>query len=130
LGQKPWGAPDTRATDAKPLENQTLWIGRSKGISSPTEVHFVITKGWINFYEFARVFRDGLGSSNALFLDGGEAPWLYAPELGPQRRARPWRLWANYRRRSGPGFRCTKVTSLRNSRASKSWPEPLFGFVV
>ena len=82
MGQKPWGAPDTRATDAKPLENQTLWICRSKGISSPTEVHFVITKGWINFYEFARFFRDGLGCSNALFLDGGEAPWLYAPELG------------------------------------------------
>ena len=32
--------------------------------------------------DFARVFRDGLGCSNALFLDGGEAPWLYAPELG------------------------------------------------
>ena len=45
-------------------------------ISSPTEVHFVITKGWVNFYEFARVFRDGLGCSNALFLDGGEAPGL------------------------------------------------------
>ena len=52
------------------------------GISSPTEVHFVITKGWVNFYEFARFFRDGLGCSNALFLDGGEAPGLYAPELG------------------------------------------------
>jgi hypothetical protein len=27
-------------------------------------------------------FRDGLGCSNALFLDGGEAPGLYAPALG------------------------------------------------
>ena len=52
------------------------------GVSSPTEVHFVITKGWVNFYEFARFFRDGLGCRNALFLDGGEAPGLYAPELG------------------------------------------------
>jgi uncharacterized protein YigE (DUF2233 family) len=52
------------------------------GVSSPTAVHFVITKGWVNFYEFARFFRDGLGCNNALFLDGGEAPGLYAPELG------------------------------------------------
>jgi uncharacterized protein YigE (DUF2233 family) len=52
------------------------------GLSSPTEVHFVITKGWVNFDEFARFFRDGLGCINALFLDGGAAPGLYAPELG------------------------------------------------
>jgi uncharacterized protein YigE (DUF2233 family) len=52
------------------------------GVSSSTEVHFVITKGWVSFYEFARFFRDGLGCSNALYLDGGEAPGLYAPELG------------------------------------------------
>jgi uncharacterized protein YigE (DUF2233 family) len=52
------------------------------GVSSPTAVYFVITKGWVNFYEFARFFRDGLGCNNALFLDGGEAPGLYAPELG------------------------------------------------
>ena len=52
------------------------------GVASPTEVHFVITKGRVNFHDFARFFRDGLGCSNALFLDGGEAPGLYAPELG------------------------------------------------
>jgi uncharacterized protein YigE (DUF2233 family) len=52
------------------------------GVSSPTRVHFVITVGWVSFYEFARFFRDGLGCDNALFLDGGEASGLYAPELG------------------------------------------------
>ena len=52
------------------------------GVSSPTKVHFVITNGWVSFYEFALFFRDRLGCSNALFLDGGEAPGLYAPELG------------------------------------------------
>jgi uncharacterized protein YigE (DUF2233 family) len=52
------------------------------GVSSPTEVHFVITKGWVSFYEFARFFRDHLGCNNALFLDGGQAPGLNAPELG------------------------------------------------
>jgi uncharacterized protein YigE (DUF2233 family) len=52
------------------------------GVASPTEVHFVITKGRVSFYEFARFFRDGLGCRNALFLDGGVAPGLYAPGLG------------------------------------------------
>jgi uncharacterized protein YigE (DUF2233 family) len=52
------------------------------GVTSPTEVHFVITKDMVNFYDFARFFRDGLGCRNALFLDGGVAPGLYAPELG------------------------------------------------
>ena len=52
------------------------------GVSSPTEVHFVITKSWVNFHEFARFFRDVLGCDNALFLDGGIASGLYAPELG------------------------------------------------
>jgi uncharacterized protein YigE (DUF2233 family) len=51
------------------------------GVSSPTEVHFVITKGWVNFYEFARFFQERLRCNNALFLDGGIAPGLYAPEL-------------------------------------------------
>jgi uncharacterized protein YigE (DUF2233 family) len=53
------------------------------GVSSPTQVHFVITKGRVNFHEFARFFRDGLGC-NALFLDGGAAPGLYAPESWTQ----------------------------------------------
>jgi uncharacterized protein YigE (DUF2233 family) len=52
------------------------------GVSSPAEVHFVITNGWVNFYQFARFFRDGLDCNNALFLDGGVASGLYAPELG------------------------------------------------
>jgi uncharacterized protein YigE (DUF2233 family) len=52
------------------------------GISSATDVHFVISEGWVNFHDFARFFRDGLGCDNALFLDGGSAPGLYAPEFG------------------------------------------------
>jgi uncharacterized protein YigE (DUF2233 family) len=51
------------------------------GVSGPTQVHFVITKGSVSFDEFARFFRDDLGCRNALFLDGGAAPGLYAPEL-------------------------------------------------
>ncbi len=51
------------------------------GVSSPTDVHFVISENVVNFDEFARFFRDQLGSPNALFLDGGSAPGLFAPEL-------------------------------------------------
>ena len=52
------------------------------GVSSPTEVHFVISEDDVNFHDFARFFRDRLGCPSALFLDGGSAPGLYAPELG------------------------------------------------
>jgi len=51
------------------------------GVSSPTEVHFVISEDWVNFHDFARFFRNRLGCPDALFLDGGTAPGLYAPEL-------------------------------------------------
>jgi hypothetical protein len=42
----------------------------------------VITKSWVSFYEFAVFSVTALACSDALFLDGGEAPGLYAPELG------------------------------------------------
>lgn len=49
--------------------------------SRPAEVHFVMSRGTVSFYDFARFFRDALHCDNALFLDGGWAPGLYAPEL-------------------------------------------------
>ncbi len=52
------------------------------GIAGPTQVIFAITEDAVNFYDFARFFRDGLSCTNALFLDGGSAPGLYATELG------------------------------------------------
>jgi uncharacterized protein YigE (DUF2233 family) len=51
------------------------------GLSSPTMVHFAISEGSVSFHDFARFFRDDLGCRNALFLDGGSAPGLFAPEL-------------------------------------------------
>jgi uncharacterized protein YigE (DUF2233 family) len=62
------------STDRKPRDGV--------GACSSNEVYFVISKDWVSFYEFARFFRDHLGCNDALFLDGGEAPGLYAPELG------------------------------------------------
>ena len=57
------------------------------GVSSPAMVHFAISQGRVNFHDFARFFRDGLGCDNALFLDGGSAPGLYSPSL--ERNDRP-----------------------------------------
>jgi uncharacterized protein YigE (DUF2233 family) len=51
------------------------------GVSDDGKVQLAMTRGRVSFYEFARFFRDGLGTENALFLDGGTAPGLYAPEL-------------------------------------------------
>ena len=41
---------------------------------------FVIAEVPVTFYAFARLFRDGLACTNALFLDGSISS-LYAPEL-------------------------------------------------
>lgn len=49
---------------------------------SPGEVRFAITEGSVNFWDFGRFFRDRLGCDNALFLDGGSASGIYAPDLG------------------------------------------------
>jgi uncharacterized protein YigE (DUF2233 family) len=42
---------------------------------------FAISEDAVTFYDFARLFRNGLGCRNALFLDG-QVSSLYAPELG------------------------------------------------
>jgi uncharacterized protein YigE (DUF2233 family) len=52
------------------------------GVSDPTQVHFAISEGVVNFHDFARLFRDRLGCEDALFLDGGSAPGIYSPALG------------------------------------------------
>jgi uncharacterized protein YigE (DUF2233 family) len=52
------------------------------GVSGPTQVHFAISEGVVNFHDFARLFRDRLGCDDALFRDGGSAPGIYSPELG------------------------------------------------
>jgi uncharacterized protein YigE (DUF2233 family) len=52
------------------------------GVINDGTVVFAISEDWVNFDEFARLFRDRLKAKNALFLDGGTAPGIYAPELG------------------------------------------------
>jgi len=64
------------------IENSTDLKRRDGvGVASPTKVHLAISESAVNFFAFARFFREKLGCQNALFLDGGSAPGLYAPEL-------------------------------------------------
>jgi len=51
------------------------------GVRADGKVIFAISQGEVSFDAFARLFRDGLNCPNALFLDGGSAPSLYAPSL-------------------------------------------------
>jgi len=45
-----------------------------------TNVIFAISDGEVTFHAFARLFKDGLNCTNALFLDGSLSS-LYAPEI-------------------------------------------------
>jgi uncharacterized protein YigE (DUF2233 family) len=51
------------------------------GVRADGKVMFAISQAEVTFDAFARLFRDGLNCPNALFLDGGSAPNLYAPSL-------------------------------------------------
>jgi len=44
-------------------------------------VHFAISEERVNFHAFGRLFRDALGTPNALYLDG-KVSRLYAPGIG------------------------------------------------
>ncbi|MBV9426249.1 MAG: phosphodiester glycosidase family protein [Bradyrhizobiaceae bacterium] len=51
------------------------------GVRDAHTAVFAISDTEVTFSDFARLFRDRLKCDNALFLDGGSAPSLYAPEL-------------------------------------------------
>lgn len=50
-------------------------------VNDAGKVEFVISDGFVTFFDFATFFVDQLGCDNALFLDGSVSS-LYAPELG------------------------------------------------
>jgi uncharacterized protein YigE (DUF2233 family) len=51
------------------------------GVRGEHTLAFAVSDTEVTFTEFARLFRDRLKCDNALFLDGGSVPSLYAPEL-------------------------------------------------
>jgi len=58
------------------------------GACSGGRIVFAISNEPVTFYEFATLFRDKLGCSDALFLDGSISS-LYAPSIGRHDRWRP-----------------------------------------
>lgn len=57
------------------------YVRNGVGVSKDGKrAYLVISKGAVTFHEFGRLFRDQLGASNALYLDGSISK-LYAPEI-------------------------------------------------
>ena len=50
-------------------------------VNDSGKIEFVISDGFVTFFDFAKLFRDALHCKNALFLDGSISS-LHAPELG------------------------------------------------
>ncbi len=67
---------------AKFRENSTSKkIRNGVGICDNGMIKFVTSNTPVNFYNFAKLFQENLKCDNALFLDGGIATALYAPEV-------------------------------------------------
>src|SRR5262245_22450113 len=59
----------------------SLKMRNGVGVRSPSSLVFAISKSEVSFEAFARLFRDTLHCSDALFLDGGSASSLYVPSI-------------------------------------------------
>ncbi len=63
-------------------QSPSRYVRNGVGVSADGQTaYFVISQGRVNFTEFARIFRDGLGLRDALYLDGSISR-LYAPDIG------------------------------------------------
>lgn len=63
-------------------DSDSLNIRNGVGVDETgTRIFMAISDDQVNFHHFARLFRDGLGVPNALFLDG-RVSRLYAPGVG------------------------------------------------
>ena len=62
--------------------SDSRYVRNGVGVSADgARAWFAISDGPVNFHDFARLFRDGLGVPQALYFDGNISR-LYAPELG------------------------------------------------
>lgn len=62
-------------------ESTSLKYRNGVGVCTDGRIQFVNSAEPVNFYQFAALFKDDLKCSNALFLDGGIASAIYAPNL-------------------------------------------------
>ncbi len=62
-------------------DGQSKKLRNGVGICEEGMIKFVISDTPVNFYNFAKLFKEDLNCENALFLDGGIASALYAPDI-------------------------------------------------
>jgi uncharacterized protein YigE (DUF2233 family) len=63
-------------------DSPSRYIRNGVGVSADgSRAYFVISQGRVNFAEFARLFRDALGTPQALYFDGNVSR-LFAPGMG------------------------------------------------
>ncbi len=61
-------------------DGASRYLRNGVGVSDNRTAYFVISSGFVSFGRFARFFRDELGCTDALFLDGSVSS-LWAPSL-------------------------------------------------
>ena len=61
--------------------SDSRFIRNGVGVTAAGDVVWAMTSDPVNFHRFARLMRDGLGTPDALFIDG-KVSRLYAPDLG------------------------------------------------
>jgi uncharacterized protein YigE (DUF2233 family) len=62
-------------------DSDSFYVRNGVGVSADgSRAVFAISNDEVNFHAFARLFRDDLGLSDALYFDGNISR-LYAPEL-------------------------------------------------
>lgn len=59
-------------------------IRNGVGVCEDGNIKFVTSNEPVTFYQFASLFKEDLNCANALFLDGGIASALYAPDIAHQ----------------------------------------------
>lgn len=62
-------------------DSTSLKIRNGAGVCTDGRIQFVSSEVPVTFYDFAALFKDDLSCPNALFLDGGIASALYAPDI-------------------------------------------------
>ena len=62
-------------------DSRSRFVRNGVGVGANGTLYAAISDAPVTFHRFARLFRDRLGTPNALFLDGNISR-LYAPELG------------------------------------------------
>ena len=57
-------------------DSKNLLLRSGVGVTDPNTVHFAMSEGSVRFHELATLFRDGLHTPDALYLDGVISQWV------------------------------------------------------